>query len=383
VERQRLGRVYPVPTDSAVRDGRDAGMLVGQSPAMLQLQAEIQSAAQSDAKVLIVGPTGAGKEIVASLIHTLSSRARHSFVTLNCAALPDGLIESELFGHFRGSFTDAYQDRPGLAHLADRGTLFFDEIGEMSPRMQAVVLRFAETGEVRAVGETRAHTFVNARIIAATHRDLSDRIAGGLFRQDLYYRLNVILIVVPALSERGSDITLLFDHFLRRYAASHRTAVPALSPETVDLLMSYSWPGNVRELKNLAERLIVRNTQEVLTPDAFPVEMRHPNQRAARPDGAEHPAPLDDSPSVAAWHQMVVEGHSFWVAVHQPFVDHEFTKTSLKHLVGRGLRETDGNYRRVSELFNVPPGEYKRFIAFLYQHECHHARPSKDGRVRT
>jgi transcriptional regulator with PAS, ATPase and Fis domain len=245
-------------------------VLLGTHPSMVQLRSEIESAGRSDAKVLIEGETGVGKEVVARLVHQASARRRHQFVAINCAALPDALIESELFGHVRGSFTDAYRDKPGLAVLADRGTLFLDEIGEMSPRMQAVLLRFTETREIQRIGADRLNGVVDTRIIAATHRNLPERIAAGEFRQDLYYRLHVIHIAVPPLRERGSDILLLFQHFLTHHARLEGLDVPVIDPAAEALLLAYGWPGNVRELKNVAERLVVRGLRGPITPDTLP-----------------------------------------------------------------------------------------------------------------
>ena len=351
----------------------DAPLLLGLSHAVRCLLADIQTAARSDATILITGPTGAGKELVAALLHASSQRANRSFVTLNCAAIPESLIESELFGHLRGSFTDAHQDRQGLALQADHGTLFLDEIGEMSPRMQAVVLRFIETGEVRPVGDSRLRTFVNTRIIAATNRQLPDRIASGDFRQDLYYRLNVIPIVVPPLYERGSDIVLLFEHFLAHYARVHHTKAPVLSDAAIKVLLSYSWPGNIRELKNLTERIIVRNTHDVLTPEALPLEMHQAGGTHVTPTGVNDRANIDYAHALGdvVWRKMIDEGESFWTAVQQPFIDRELTRSSLRYVIRRGVEEMGGNYRKVSQLFNVEAADYRRFLAFLYQQDCH------------
>jgi DNA-binding NtrC family response regulator len=351
----------------------DAPLLLGSSHVVRRLLADIQTAARSDATILITGPTGAGKELVAALLHASSQRANRPFVTLNCAAVPETLIESELFGHLRGSFTDAHQDRQGLALQADHGTLFLDEIGEMSPRMQAVVLRFTETGEVRPVGDSRLRTFVNTRIIAATNRHLPDRIASGDFRQDLYYRLNVIPIAVPPLCERGSDIVLLFEHFLEHYARVHHTKVPALSDAAIDVLLSYSWPGNIRELKNLTERIVVRNSDDVLTPDALPLEMHQAGGAHSTADGVNGRATIDYAHALGdvVWRKMVDDGESFWTAVQQPFIDRELTRSSLRYVIRRGVEEMGGNYRKVSQLFNVEAADYKRFLAFLYQQDCH------------
>src|SRR4051812_46262093 len=189
---------------------------------MTRLRDEVAAAARSDAKVLIVGETGVGKEIVARMIHEAGRRRPRAFVTINCAGLPDSLLESELFGHVRGSFTGAYRDKPGLAVMAHRGTLFLDELGEMSLRMQAMLLRFVETGEIQRVGSDRSEGHVDVRIIAATNRNLLERINEKAFREDLYYRLNVIRLVIPPLRERGGDVALLLQHYLQECARAHR-----------------------------------------------------------------------------------------------------------------------------------------------------------------
>ena len=203
-----------------------APLLIGSSDAMQRLREDVDAAARSDAKVLIVGETGVGKEIVARMIHETGRRRTRNFVTINCAGLPDSLLESELFGHVRGSFTGAYRDKPGLAAMAHNGTLFLDELGETSLRMQALLLRFVENGEIQRVGSDRIDGRVDVRIIAATNRNLAKRIGEGEFREDLYYRLNVIRLAIPPLRERGDDVTMLLRHYLSRECdrASGRSA---------------------------------------------------------------------------------------------------------------------------------------------------------------
>ena len=192
----------------------DGEQLIGSSPPMRDLRDEIAYAARSDAKILITGESGVGKEILARSIHRQSPRSRAQLVTINCAGLPDSLLESELFGHVRGSFTGAYRDKAGLLELANSGTIFMDEVGEMSLRMQALLLRFLESGEIQRVGAERAQARVNVRVIAATNRNLTERIASKDFREDLYYRLNVIHLTVPPLRERREDVGELLEHFL-------------------------------------------------------------------------------------------------------------------------------------------------------------------------
>src|SRR6202049_3615798 len=191
--------------------------LIGTSHAVADLKAEIERVARSDAKVLITGESGSGKEVVARAINGASVRARVAFVPVNCAGIPEALLESELFGHVKGSFTGAYRDKPGKLEMADNGTIFLDEIGEMTLRMQGLLLRFLETGEIQKVGAERVAKATNVRVMTATNRDLRELIAQGQFREDLFYRLNVIHIVVPPLRERREDIPLLIDHFLKRF----------------------------------------------------------------------------------------------------------------------------------------------------------------------
>src|SRR3954462_8748420 len=190
---------------------------IGTSRAISDLQAEVERVARSDAKVLITGESGAGKEVVARAIHAASVRAQVGFVPVNCAGIPESLLESELFGHVKGSFTGAYRDKPGKLEMADNGTIFLDEIGEMTLRMQGLLLRFLETGEIQKVGAERVNKASNVRVIAATNRDLRELITQGQFREDLFYRINVIHVVVPSLRERREDIPSLIEHFFRRF----------------------------------------------------------------------------------------------------------------------------------------------------------------------
>jgi DNA-binding NtrC family response regulator len=266
---------------------QDAPALIGDSAATRKLQEEIAGAARTHAKVLIVGETGVGKEVVARRIHEQSARRDAPFIAVNCSGIAETLLESELFGHTRGSFTGADRDTAGLLRQANRGTLFLDELGEMSARMQAVLLRFTETGEIQQVGADKPAGRVDVRLITATNRDLQAQIAAGAFRQDLYYRLNVIHITVPPLRDRGDDIMPLLRYYLERAAATHRLPVPVLDPDAAQLLVSYSWPGNVRELKNITERLVLQEAQGPITPHRLPPEIR-----GADPMPIAMPAPM-------------------------------------------------------------------------------------------
>ena len=231
-------------------------ILIGESEPMKRLEQQIRSAAPSNSRVLISGENGSGKEIVARTLHRLSLRADAPFVDVNCAAIPEELIESELFGHRKGAFTGAIDDRKGKFELADGGTLFLDEIGDMSLRTQAKVLRVLQEQVFQRVGGQQAIQ-VDVRVIAATNKNLEGEIEAGRFRSDLYYRLNVIPIEVPPLRARGDDVVLLAEHFLRRFAAETGQARKALSPSAAAKLRAYPWPGNVRELRNVAERLAI------------------------------------------------------------------------------------------------------------------------------
>jgi two-component system nitrogen regulation response regulator NtrX len=231
-------------------------LLVGESEAMRMLEQHIRSAAPSNSRVLITGENGSGKEIVARTLHRLSHRAEQPFVDVNCAAIPEELIESELFGHRKGAFTGAIDERKGKFELADGGTLFLDEVGDMSVRTQAKVLRVLQEQTFQKVGGQQPIT-VDVRVIAATNKDLEAEIARGTFRDDLFYRLNVVPIAVPPLRARGSDIVLLAEHFLRRFSAETGTPRKKLSSGAATKLKAYHWPGNVRELRNVIERLAI------------------------------------------------------------------------------------------------------------------------------
>jgi len=231
------------------------GLLVGESAAMRALRALVKRVAASDSTVLILGESGTGKELVAQAIHRLSARARQNFVPVNCGAIPAELLESELFGHTKGAFTGAVSDRRGRFEMADAGTLFLDEIGDMRLEMQVKLLRVLQERTIDRVGDDHARK-VNVRVVAATHRHLEDAVSAGSFRADLFYRLNVVPLHVPALRERGDDVPVLFEHFARQCAGDAQKPVRA-APDLQRWLCAHTWPGNVRELLNFVERLTV------------------------------------------------------------------------------------------------------------------------------
>jgi two-component system NtrC family response regulator len=356
------------------------GQLIGNSRVTAELQAQVARVACANAKVLITGETGSGKEVVACAINALSPRADRPFIPVNCAGIPETLLGSELFGHVKGSFTGAYRDTPGKLEMANNGTIFLDEIGEMTLPMQGLLLRFLETGEIQKIGAERVGTAADVRVITATNRNLRELIERGQFREDLFYRINVLHIVVPPLRERREDIPLLIEHFLRRaidrasYGDSsgptpgdgnpHRV-VRDISPEAVAALCDYAWPGNVRELENVIERLVVTRRKDVIQLDDLSPEIRTPGQIGARPRRERRRTVADD-----LFMKLIDERASFWSAVYPLYMDREITRDNVRDLVHKGLQEARGNYKIVLRLFNMEERDYKRFLNFLRKHDC-------------
>lgn len=286
-------KLSPGPVAAAVEDER----LLGRSSAMRELKDKIQKLARSQAPVYITGESGSGKERVARLIHDLGPRAEAPFVPVNCGAIPSELMESEFFGHKKGSFTGASEDKPGLFQAADGGTLFLDEVADLPLAMQVKLLRAIQEKAIRPVGSTK-EVHVNVRIISATHKDLSAEVAAGRFRQDLFYRINVIQLRVPPLRERGDDIRLLAEHCLQQLAKDWGAALPRLSNAALTALMTYSFPGNVRELQNILERAMTLSDGQTIEPDHLQLPESHaPSVLATLPSLSEDgdvPASLED-----------------------------------------------------------------------------------------
>ena len=326
---------------------------------MTELIALAERAAESAAKVLITGESGVGKDLIAHYIHSHSARKQSPFVAVNCAGLTESLLESELFGHVKGSFTGAYRDKRGKLQLAHRGTLFLDEVGEMSLRMQALLLRFLENGEIQAVGSDQSEARVDVRVIAATNRNLSDLVATGQFREDLLYRLRVIHLHVPPLRERPEDIEALTTHFIKR---ANRPLT--FSDDALRAFQRYRWPGNVRELQNVVEQLLWLTPEDTVRTEHLPMSMR---------TGPGLMAPLNDRRRQVAddlYEALVRQGASFWELVYPMFLARDITRQDLRELVRRGLRESRGRYKSMLKLFGMSSRDYRRFMNFLAAHDC-------------
>jgi len=276
--RSEVPDLYPENTNTTGQSKNGDGFkdIIGQSDRMQETFRLIEKVADSDSTVLIYGESGTGKELVARAIHFNSYRKNKPLVPINCGAIPEDLLESELFGHVRGAFTGATTTRSGRFESADGGTIFLDEIGDMSARLQVKVLRVLQEKEFEPVGGNKTIK-INVRIIAATHRDLEKAVQKGIFREDLFYRLNVIPITLPPLREKKSDIPLLISHFLDHFNKEKNQKVEGISEEAMKIIMRYSWPGNVRELKNLVEWLVVVKREGRILPEDLPEKLRREN----------------------------------------------------------------------------------------------------------
>jgi transcriptional regulator with PAS, ATPase and Fis domain len=351
----------PRSRSGAHRAGPD---LIGDSEPMVTLKNQIARVGRSDAKVLVTGESGTGKELVAQAIHATSHRSANAYVAVNCAGLPESLLESELFGHVRGSFTGAYRDKPGKLETADRGTIFLDEVGEMTLRMQGLLLRVLETGEIQKVGSDHTGRTVDVRVIAATNRHLPQLVAQGRFREDLYYRLRVIQLELPALRDRGADIRLLMKHFVNEFSSSPDCVVRGFTPEAEAAMCRYGWPGNVRELENVIERLTITCPHADIRLEDLPREVIGKNGGGARQ--FERRRTVADE----LFEKMTREGQSFWTAVYPPYMQRDLTRADVRALVQRGLAESHGSYRALTRVFNMEPDDYKRFLNFLRKQNC-------------
>ena len=329
--------------------------LVGSGPEITLLREEIRRVATSDAKVLITGPTGAGKELVAREIHALSRRSGLPLIIVNCAALTESLLESELFGHARGSYTGAHRSEKGRLAMANGGTIFLDEIGDMTLRMQGLILRFLESGEIQPVGNPFLQT-VDVRVITATNADIDGILKEKLFRKDLYFRLKVAYIGVPPLAAHAADIPELVRYFGQILTSGNGREPIMFTPEALTALASYRWPGNVRELKNLVETMLLHRERETVALKDLPPEIQNP---------------INEKPEIGdIYRRMTVGRESFWDVVYPGYMSRDLTKAQVRDIIERALIESYGNYRGVVRLLNAGENDYKRFLNFLRKHKC-------------
>ena len=351
--------------------------LIGGSAAIDRLRGAAARVAVGHAKVLVTGESGVGKDLVARFIHARSSRAEAPFVAINCAGVSETLLESELFGHVKGSFTGAYRDKAGLLHLGDKGTVFLDEIGEMSLRMQAMLLRFLENGEIKPVGSDVIASKVDVRIVAATNRNLPDMVARGLFREDLLYRIMVVHLEVPPLRDRREDIRPLIAHI----SAQHNGHL-SIDEQALAAMERYNWPGNIRELQNVVEQLACLGSGTTVTVKDLPPTLlaaAHGPMRLGR----ERRRRVCDQ----LYEALTTKSCSFWEHVYPMFINRDLTRADLTALVAKALAATAGNYRAVLPLLGMEPGDYKRFLNLLSTHGCtvdfrefRGKRPEPDGK---
>jgi DNA-binding NtrC family response regulator len=331
LETQSLRReVRHLRRDAKDKDLLDSADMVGSSPALLQVYRQIREVSKHEtATVLITGESGTGKELVARGIHNLSPRKERPFVEINCGSLPFNLLETELFGHERGAFTDAKNRKIGLFEESNGGTIFLDEIGEMDMNLQVKLLRVLEDRKIRRLGGNR-NIDIDARVIAATNRNLKEAIEDKTFREDLYYRLNVFPIHISPLRDRREDIPPLLDYFIKRFSREFNKRIREISRDALDLLMRYHWPGNVRELRNVVERICIMHNAEVIKPDFLPAEIWGEAPRR------EAPCSYDIPPEGIMLEEMIGEIE--------------------KDLIEKAVRITGGNVAKTARLLNVPRG---------------------------
>src|SRR5690349_14245139 len=332
--------------------------IVGDSPALRRVLESVQRAAPTNATVMLLGESGVGKELVARTIHRNSPRAGQRFVQVNCAAIPEELIESELFGHEKGSFTGATEKQIGKFAQADRGTIFLDEIGAMSPKTQAKVLRVLQEQEVERLGSARTIK-VDVRVIAATNKNLEEAIQRGEFREDLYFRLNVIPIVVPPLRERRDDIPLLVQHFARLTSDEHNLKPKRFDSGAMDALKSYRWRGNIRELRNAIERLMIMTTGDVVRLEDLPAEVRGDSptrSMGAEPAASPQPAGAATAPSPSQ--------------TPAPGTLREFKEAAERAFLVEKLRENNWNISKTAEALDTPRSNlYKKLEQYGIKQE--------------
>ena len=333
--------------------------MVGEHPKMQKLFDEIRRVASTEATVLIYGESGTGKELVAHAIHENSRRCRGDFVPINCAAVPEELIENELFGHSRGGFMGALAEKRGLFEVASGGTLFLDEIANMPIAFQSRLLRVLQEKKIRRLGETMERV-VDVRIVAATNRSLGEWIRQQRFREDLYYRLNVYQVRVPPLRDRASDIWLLTDHLLARLN-SREGRKKQITPEAIEGLMTHPFPGNVRELENILESAYYLCSGNEIGREDVSSRLSADRMEWKEPPTSRPESIVDD----------LVSGRAgFWPTVRDGFLQRDLSREEVRRIVSIGLSDCSGSYRRLLKHFGLPSSDYKRFLSFLSRHNC-------------
>ena len=357
LETSRMSRTPAKIANASDDDIVDGDLLVGQCPAMQEVYRQIGRVAGQDVTVLILGESGTGKEVVARAIYQYSKRADRPFLAINCAAIPETLLESELFGHEKGSFTGAERKRIGKFEQCDRGTLFLDEIGDMTPLMQTKVLRVLQDQEFERVGGNEL-VRTNVRMIAATNRNLTEMMEKGTFRSDLYYRLNVYTIQLPPLRERNGDLPLLIDYFLRRFNRELNKQVTHISPEAMDSLTSYKWPGNLRELQSVLKRAVLEATGPAILDEYLPETVRGTTSMKAVKTEANGSSVTDDEDELLKFiHQRVDEGtENLYEEVIQ-----RIERTLLTEL----LTTFEGNISRASTVLGISRSTLRAKLATL------------------
>ena len=334
--------------------------IIGQSTTLKEVFRILMKVAPTESTVLVTGESGTGKELLVRALHDNSLRYDKPFVPINCGAIPKDLLESELFGHEKGAFTHAIRTRPGRFELADGGTIFLDEIGEMDPTLQVKILRVLQEKEIERVGGNGVKK-VDVRVVAATNRDLEQEVAAGRFREDLYYRLNVIPLHLPPLRERGGDILLLVDHFLKKFCRKRERKPLALSPDAAKCLSAYSWPGNVRELENFMDRVSILCDGPVVNVQDLPQKILDGiGDIVALPDPIVHAAPADASP-VMALSTPVAEGGPRFGFVWPTLEDLDQKGMDLKtfldaveeRLLAEALQRADGVKNQAAEILGI------------------------------
>jgi transcriptional regulator with GAF, ATPase, and Fis domain len=329
--------------------------LLGLSPKFRDTLEKVQKFAKFNQTILITGESGVGKEFFAKACYLLGDRTHAPLVVVNCPQYGDAnLTVSELFGHVKGSFTGAMSDHKGLFEVADGGVVFLDEVGDLHPNAQTMLLRALAEKEVKPVGSTKTYS-VNVRVIAATNRLLRDMIAAGQFRQDLYFRLRYFPLDIPPLREREDDWKLLISFFVEKLNYEYGLK-KGFSPTSLKILEGYSWPGNVRELKSIVTIGYSMTDAKYIEPEHFITEL------------SEASIPAVEEAKSELFQRMIKGGLTFWEVIHKPFLDRELNRSQVRDVVSQGLLQARGSYRRMSMLFNVLPDHYQKFMDFLRHH---------------